>query len=1563
MASLTPVLSTGLTGRGLARSGKDTLLAAAGPFIHTHRIAHDADLPSTPNVLVRAEGPVLNVAASEGSDTVAYVQDDNSGCPVIVLLRPGMETTILSRPDEPDLVQYDSITLSSDGSRLVTADASPSSTLIVWDLDDVDPVELHRKPLPTAGPYTVSVCPSDHNVFAAVSTEHVLRWELENCGDLTALTHSESRAQVSTRITRRGSMLGRTGRRSSVASMLHLDKYIRKGRSNKITAHCWAPDGEVYIGTDEGVLYLTDGGASIASEISEFLERDLGAVASLVLLPSGILVAAGAGATVCWIDPRDSHAVVRKVSLPGAPTYMCPAPDATQDDVVVCGNGFARITSADTTSPIAAEVCSRAAVVGIAGTRDLGQVAVAFAPDGSGCLWDCVTGSVRGTIPAPAAPDTDTATVQSTMSSSRSVTSLACSPVSGLVLVGWSDGYICGYNVLASNGAWEELFSLSVLPSAVKCIVIDDRGASFCLAGDTRLLVFDAATIAPVGALSFEGAARDISLDSSTSGEKRRLVVLHGDDDTNVTLTGLMIPSSVSLVPKALAPLVHKSVTAPTGATAVTVTWNSVLVHCCEDDITVLEWSTLKPDTSRPQLPGHIFAADVQAASVAGRAVATVGSEGAVLARFLRDPQSVVEPAVGLGHRPSLVGGTGCAVAMSSDGHYIVSTGGDGEVIVWAWTAVAEGQSTAALDLKATAADNASHAAPLPVLRGVHHEDDAAELTGVGEGAAGSEEAESDAKKDLRRKVAKLRAKVMALVEQNEKKPEIERLDRGEFQVDLAEQERLMKEGDAAMEALKDDIELKILAQQFLRHRIKKMCWDAMEVRGLAVYTYDGKLEVSNYPLPKRSRQDIQELRKVQFARKVELEVARRTTPRTGQPLADEEEEDHEDSLMYSHLELRSDIKKRCQVVLYRDSILQIKKEFNKIVQEVWADKITETEKIKRKNEDIRKVVAELKLGGTDVDIDIFEPKALPLEDPEELLTVKDEEVKVERVLNDEERAAQAEQERLAEERRRLAQLDDPRERGLIDMMDGKLEGKGLEEIWQPIPEPAFMAGTLPETWTDAQKYAAEKYKTELAEREDMREKRRKALQTELGNLQEAVATARKNFDDRVQELFFLKIKTQQKVLQQELKIVLLLRSLQYESDELGNEHELRNDLRKVKDNLPAVAHARDEAMAALDEFRAAHAALDKADKLLERRFKTRLRDYPDAEPHVDHLIRLFKKRNKRRSSVVTALPTSMEELAPALDPDVDMPEGLSPELWDRVVELRDEKLHSELEVNRSAIELARREAFASRRHAEEVALENTVENILEQLDASQQKRFEGATDVEILVPVKQGQMEVYHDSDFEPNYDNTVLIPSRLVEDLNNQVVALGNIKVEHLRSVMQLRTAVHVLEWENKRLKMMAEDHTVNTRAVQLLRVTKDLVRDEGVSLSERHRRENESLEKSIEKLQEALQRTVAQRKKTLREIESKRKSLAREEAELTPNYDDLRVAVQEREVVHKVYVANRGPDTIRQTLKDAAAKRRLQNEVQAQQEDIAALNAELERLRLRTFPTFAAGQRAPF
>lgn len=72
-------------------------------------------------------------------------------------------------------------------------------------------------------------------------------------------------------------------------------------------------------------------------------------------------------------------------------------------------------------------------------------------------------------------------------------------------------------------------------------------------------------------------------------------------------------------------------------------------------------------------------------------------------------------------------------------------------------------------------------------------------------------------------------------------------------------------------------------------------------------------------------------------------------------------------------------------------------------------------------------------------------------------------------------------------------------------------------------------------------------------------------------------------------------------MLQLELKIVLLLRSLQYESNELGSERDLVRDLEKVKDALPNAAQQREQATATLESFRAGHAALDKADKLLER--------------------------------------------------------------------------------------------------------------------------------------------------------------------------------------------------------------------------------------------------------------------------------------------------------------------------------------------------------------------------
>ena len=134
-----------------------------------------------------------------------------------------------------------------------------------------------------------------------------------------------------------------------------------------------------------------------------------------------------------------------------------------------------------------------------------------------------------------------------------------------------------------------------------------------------------------------------------------------------------------------------------------------------------------------------------------------------------------------------------------------------------------------------------------------------------------------------------------------------------EYTLDLKEKERLIKERDAAVQQLREEIDMQILAQQFLRHQIKTECWDAMETVsekrkmgfrrkifcvcvcvcvcvlvcyvyinisllinintqvGRTVYSIGEKLEVSNYPLAKRTDKQLDELKRVTLIRKIEL--------------------------------------------------------------------------------------------------------------------------------------------------------------------------------------------------------------------------------------------------------------------------------------------------------------------------------------------------------------------------------------------------------------------------------------------------------------------------------------------------------------------------------------------------------------------------------------------------------------------------------------------------------------------------------------------------------------------
>lgn len=185
----------------------------------------------------------------------------------------------------------------------------------------------------------------------------------------------------------------------------------------------------------------------------------------------------------------------------------------------------------------------------------------------------------------------------------------------------------------------------------------------------------------------------------------------------------------------------------------------------------------------------------------------------------------------------------------------------------------------------------------------------------------------------------------------------------------------------------------------------------------------------------------------------------------------------------------------------------------------------------------------------------------------------------VERILTEEELAAKAEADRLEAERLAAQMQDNPRERGINDMMHGRLEGKAEDDVWKDIPKPAFMDEVRHATrcnllirhdqvpsadYDDEQKVVADKYKADLAELMELRDKRRKALNGELAKLLESIEADCIGFDERVQELFEFKIDTEQNVTAEELRVMKLEQTIHQHQASLHREREILEQITSI---------------------------------------------------------------------------------------------------------------------------------------------------------------------------------------------------------------------------------------------------------------------------------------------------------------------------------------------------------------------------------------------------------------
>ena len=1248
----------------------------------------------------------------------------------------------------------------------------------------------------------------------------------------------------------------------------------------------------------------------------------------------------------------------------------------------------------------------------IVGAGFANNIPISFDENGLGLMWD---------------QDVDAA-VAASVTTTLKPSSMSTCPSGKAVVVGTKEGIVNLYDV--QNQGFRLVFSQQLHNGPITHIEYCRSGEYVFSVGAGSLVVTRASDSAcVVGSIDIpeDVLALGCSSPETEDGGVRVIVTAPSASSGNSTvISAYFRPPAVlePAVPFAAATIYYHETTVDFLATSVAFgRGEMVFVAGLKDRVAGFVWADNQFQDTTPTLFAGCPSAlhPTLAMASGGHVLASLGTDGTLLVRSALEDGELSDPHMSFGHplpptatsiesvtRTKLSAALHAppVVAVSSDGTKILTGSSTrGDLVCWQFDASAA-SAVASTNLQNFTTDFSNMVEQVeatPATAGqkkkrtaVDQLFESLEMAKVDVSAA-KMEGSAGAEHPMITKIGDIREQLANIIAANEEKPELEKLDFQEFQLDTAARDRMEVESETKLQSLQDDLELQILAQKFLRNEIKKECWDAMEVKGKTLYALESGLEVSNYPIRMRSDEEIAELARVRTMRNIELaqeKAARRrlrkenaaaaAAPAAGEaalspepgaaspppaPTGEDADDDDEevDGELYNPLTLYGAQRKRAQIELLRNEIYEKQLEFNKEFEDLCQDKAAVLRAIDGKNASILKVVDELRLGGAnDLKVDLFVAKKHVLETPESLLSVVNSEIKVVKVMNAAELIIKAEEDEKIAEQKRLDALDNPIARGIDDMLDGRLEEKGAEEVWEDLPVPEFL-GTPEDRWTDAQTKIAKAYEVELKERMELREKRRKLIQSDLTSLKAGVATSIEQFDERMNQFFHNKIKLQQIFIREELKILKLAKALRDEQDILGQEQALSKELQALRSKIRETGANFAAAKDVVSAHEAEYTTIRRADTHLDKSFKTRFvkesSNASQAEDYIDMLVKLFKKRP--RKSKIGLAPVD-EELA--LDPSPegdDYPEGLDKAVWDELVAMRNEKLASESRKREKEADVADKRAFLNRRKAEAKAAVDRQSAVLGELSDHRKSRLDDSLNLEIVVKIKQGQVEVAHDDDFEPNYDAAVLIHRDAVEALNVEVVKLAEVKVQHMTEKMKKQSGIHKLEWQHKRLGMEAEDLQRKTKDVQMLRVTRHMTLEgDSGSSEDRNRKANDVLEKTIKQQEELMKTQLKERTRQATAITRKIRGLNKESVKFEPEITELSNTVDERATMCRVHMAaTGGKSKVNARLHAASSRRALVETVKAQADEISFLRDELERRRMKTFPAFIPGQHVAF
>ncbi|XP_070326227.1 cilia- and flagella-associated protein 43 isoform X2 [Odocoileus virginianus] len=831
----------------------------------------------------------------------------------------------------------------------------------------------------------------------------------------------------------------------------------------------------------------------------------------------------------------------------------------------------------------------------------------------------------------------------------------------------------------------------------------------------------------------------------------------------------------------------------------------------------------------------------------------------------------------------------------------------------------------------------------------------------------------SNKRREIKRGIKALAKTVQDMMEENEAVDDIAKLEQQEFGLDLEELERLHNENEQEVAKIRKDVEMQNLAKRYLSEIIKEECWNSMSVKGRSLKCFHIPYVVENFPMKERTDEELKELKRVVQQKKIETECLKLrkevvevqsaiTLVKKHHEEEDEEEEEDgavKDSSLPNYMlgSLSTD---------FRDIIYKVKTAFNSEFDAAYKQKEIEIARVKEKNVRIKEIILDLELKES-----VWQPEFEDCEKPERTLVVESSEISAPRHIKPWQKAkadllVTREMERLL-----LTRGPDLRRRALMDMMGGVLEVKKEDILRMVIPQPAFMV--KPDAlWSEEERKHFKEYEKKVKELNEERDKYRKSLETEMKKLQNSIQESTQNFDKHLKRLFERRVKAEMVVNQEELKINNLVFSLLLDEEISSRETFLNNYLARKQEEKNQTSEAVRKSREDLDMYKEHYDNLLAEDKVLDRSFKKEFSEIPSHQ--VDILYKLFKRRPRIHKHKVHAETTSLvpfgerpgsgklnkdafAQLMKAMD-DLDsinnMPEGLDTSIWEHFCMTRRGKVENEQKVKQKAAGLIEMVAFLRRRTEDDEKVQHEIEKVFHELILLQEDKVKFQLNLTIQILLKQGQVEL-ENFQLMLDYSDAILINKVIIEDLNSVIRAQGQKKVASMMESKEVHKGIFQIEWEHKKMEMEMEDLNQKAWDIQMLFFS----RDRQKYLSEPNYEtliaiQIGIMEQTIDVLDKTHKKNVENCKKLLKKLRrfSNQKDIAN--YTLSCNLREELVAVSERKDICNAMGSKLTCEKIaKERYENMMQQQKLTKISKEQAEQISILQAEVERLRMKTFP----------